>query len=89
MWGDRYLKSIDKFHEWTVSAWLTPGGEFPPFLLLYVKKRRVSKQCAQLHILWIIGVKIILLHELKNDEGIKLFLQDTWESYVKVCILFN
>lgn len=30
------------------------------------------------------GVKIILLHELKNDEGIRLFLQETWEIYVKV-----
>lgn len=30
------------------------------------------------------GVKIVLLHELKNDEGIRLFLQDTWEAYVKV-----
>ncbi|KWU47054.1 Sedlin, partial [Rhodotorula sp. JG-1b] len=48
----RYLKSIDKFHEWTVSVWLTPGG-----------------------------VKLILLHELKNDEGIRLFLQETWENY--------
>ncbi|ORY56542.1 Sedlin [Leucosporidium creatinivorum] len=55
--GGMYLKSIDKFHEWTVSAWLTPGG-----------------------------VKIILLHELKNDEGIRLFLQETWETYVKTLL---
>ncbi|BGP72526.1 Trafficking protein particle complex subunit 20 [Rhodotorula toruloides] len=55
--GGMYLKSVDKFHEWTVSAWLTPGG-----------------------------VKIILLHELKNDEGIRLFLQDTWETYVKTLL---
>ncbi|GAA5887072.1 hypothetical protein JCM16303_007124 [Sporobolomyces ruberrimus] len=55
--GAMYLKSIDKFHEWTVSVWLTPGG-----------------------------VKIILLHELKNDEGIRLFFQETWELYVKTLL---
>ncbi|GAA5836638.1 hypothetical protein JCM5353_000570 [Sporobolomyces roseus] len=55
--GAMYLKSIDKFHEWTVSVWLTPGG-----------------------------VKIILLHELKNDEGIRLFFQETWENYVKTLL---
>ncbi|KAL8293569.1 hypothetical protein RQP46_000270 [Phenoliferia psychrophenolica] len=55
--GGMYLKSIDKFHEWTVSAWLTPGG-----------------------------VKIIILHELKNDEGIRLFLQEVWEVYVKTLL---
>ncbi|GAA6051054.1 hypothetical protein JCM3770_005475 [Rhodotorula araucariae] len=55
--GGMYLKSIDKFHEWTVSAWLTPGG-----------------------------VKILLLHELKNDEGIRLFLQEVWETYVKTLL---
>ncbi|GAA5993205.1 hypothetical protein JCM5350_005032 [Sporobolomyces pararoseus] len=55
--GAMYLKSIDKFHEWTVSVWLTPGG-----------------------------VKIILLHELKNDDGIKLFFQETWENYVKTLL---
>lgn len=31
------------------------------------------------------GVKIVILHELKNDEGIRLFLQEVWEAYVKVC----
>jgi len=30
------------------------------------------------------GVKILLLHELKNDDGIRLFLQEVWETYVKV-----
>ncbi|GAA5901044.1 TRAPP subunit TRS20 [Sporobolomyces salmoneus] len=55
--GAMYLKSIDKFHEWTVSVWLTPGG-----------------------------VKIILLHELKNDDGIRLFFQETWENYVKTLL---
>ncbi|GAA5893436.1 hypothetical protein JCM8208_000797 [Rhodotorula glutinis] len=55
--GGMYLKSIDKFHEWTVSAWLTPGG-----------------------------VKILLLHELKNDDGIRLFLQEVWETYVKTLL---
>ncbi|GAA6001484.1 hypothetical protein JCM10207_006690 [Rhodosporidiobolus poonsookiae] len=55
--GGMYLKSIDKFHEWTVSAWLTPGG-----------------------------VKILLLHELKNDDGIRLFFQEVWETYVKTLL---
>ncbi|GAA5835723.1 hypothetical protein JCM3766R1_005832 [Sporobolomyces carnicolor] len=55
--GAMYLKSIDKFHEWTVSVWLTPGG-----------------------------VKLILLHELKNDEGIRFFFQETWENYVKTLL---
>ncbi|GAA5854379.1 hypothetical protein JCM8547_001801 [Rhodosporidiobolus lusitaniae] len=55
--GGMYLKAIDKFHEWTVSAWLTPGG-----------------------------VKIVLLHELKNDDGIRLFFQEVWETYVKTLL---
>ncbi|GAA5975497.1 hypothetical protein JCM11641_004287 [Rhodosporidiobolus odoratus] len=55
--GGMYLKSIDKFQEWTISAWLTPGG-----------------------------VKIVLLHELKNDDGIRLFFQEVWETYVKTLL---
>ncbi|GAA6008996.1 hypothetical protein JCM11491_005706 [Sporobolomyces phaffii] len=55
--GAMYLKSIDKFQDWSISVWLTPGG-----------------------------VKLILLHEVKNDEGIRLFFQETWENYVKTLL---
>lgn len=51
---NRYLKSVDKFYEWTVSAWITPGG-----------------------------IKLILLHDFKQDDSIRLFLHDCWEAYVK------
>ncbi|KAM0752875.1 Sedlin [Meredithblackwellia eburnea MCA 4105] len=59
MWtnGGMYLKAVDKFHEWTVSCWLTPGG-----------------------------VRILILHDLKNDDGIRLFLQEVWEAYVKTLL---
>ncbi|TFK76118.1 transport protein particle complex subunit [Pluteus cervinus] len=52
-----YFKSIDKFNEWTVSAFVTPGN-----------------------------VKFILLHETKNDEGIKSFFSEVWEGYVKTML---
>jgi hypothetical protein len=29
-------------------------------------------------------MKFVLLHEGKNDEGIRAFFMDVWELYVKV-----
>jgi len=32
------------------------------------------------------GVKFVLLHDNKNDDGIRLFFLDLWELYVKVLL---
>jgi hypothetical protein len=32
-------------------------------------------------------VKFILLHETKNEEGIKTFFLEVWEMYVKVSVV--
>jgi hypothetical protein len=30
-------------------------------------------------------MKFVLLHEAKNDDGVKAFFYDVWEVYLKVC----
>lgn len=32
-------------------------------------------------------MKFVLLHEAKNDDGIKSFFNEVWELYVKVGLL--
>ncbi|KAI0035575.1 transport protein particle complex subunit [Vararia minispora EC-137] len=49
-----YLKAVDKFNEWTISAFVTPGN-----------------------------TKFVLLHEGKNDDGIRAFFVEVWELYLK------
>lgn len=29
--------------------------------------------------------RFILLHQVKNDDNIRLFFQECWEAYLKVC----
>lgn len=71
---------MDKFNEWNVSAFVTPGSTRSSiwcYLLLYglkvIDARRV-----------LLDMKFVLLHESRNDDGIKAFFNDVWELYVKV-----
>lgn len=69
----RYLRSVDKYNEWLVSAFVAPNGASTLEVLLSL-----------LFIVCPLIVKFVLLHDIRNEEGIRLFFMDVWESYVKV-----
>jgi len=52
-----FLKTVDKFYGYSISAFVTPGN-----------------------------VRLLLLHDSRNEEAIKQFFLDAWDAYVKTLL---
>jgi len=93
----RYLKAIDRFNDLVVSVYVTAGHilcvcDFN----CYSDKKNADKMENGIYVIFfafsvgvyfpwlILHTRLMLLHDSRNDDGIKSFFQEVHELYIKV-----
>ncbi|KAL4308315.1 hypothetical protein GQ457_01G023710 [Hibiscus cannabinus] len=79
-----FLKAIDRFNDLVVSVYVTAGH------ILYIYRTDLHMlECSifvTYDICFVIHTRFMLLHDSRNEDGIKSFFQEVHELYIKILL---